>query len=106
VVNTSLACQWSIRHLKFVYSFNTAENSHLWQLKIIIVLLALMSNKYNSIELNHPLDGVTNPKYKLLCFLSTIFFYKEKKALFLIGMVLPSNALFTADALPLSAIIF
>ncbi len=28
-----------------------------------------------------PIDGVTNLKYVLMCFLTTIFFYKEKKAL-------------------------
>jgi hypothetical protein len=33
------------------------------------------------IGLHHPLDGVTNPKYKLLHFLTTISFDKEKKAL-------------------------
>jgi hypothetical protein len=27
------------------------------------------------IELHHPLDGVTNPKDKLLCLLATDFFY-------------------------------
>jgi hypothetical protein len=32
------------------------------------------------IGLYHPLDGITNPKYKLLHFLTTDFF-KEKKAL-------------------------
>jgi hypothetical protein len=31
--------------------------------------------------LDHPLDGVTNPKYKLLHILLTKFFCKEKKAL-------------------------
>ncbi len=31
--------------------------------------------------LNHTLDGVTNLKYKLLHFLTTNFFCKEKKAL-------------------------
>jgi hypothetical protein len=39
---------------------------------------------YISIGLYHPLDGVTIPKYKLLCFLSfliTEFFCKEEKAL-------------------------
>jgi len=29
----------------------------------------------------HPLDGITNPKYKLLCFLTIKFFSKVKKAL-------------------------
>ncbi len=34
------------------------------------------------IGLHHPLDGVTNPEYKLLCFIQlTKFFYKEEKAL-------------------------
>jgi hypothetical protein len=31
--------------------------------------------------LDHPLDGITNPKYKLLHFLTTKVFCKEKKAL-------------------------
>jgi hypothetical protein len=31
--------------------------------------------------LDHPLDGVTNPKYKLVHFLTTKFFCKEKKAI-------------------------
>jgi hypothetical protein len=31
--------------------------------------------------LYHPLDGITNPMYKLLHFLTTIFFCKGKKAL-------------------------
>jgi hypothetical protein len=31
--------------------------------------------------INHPLDGVTSPKYKLLCFLTTELFCKEKNAL-------------------------
>jgi hypothetical protein len=30
-------------------------------------------------KLYHPLDGITNPKYKLLCFLTAIF-CKEMKA--------------------------
>jgi hypothetical protein len=34
-----------------------------------------------SIGHSHPLNGITNPKYKLLRFLTTNFF-KEKKALF------------------------
>ncbi len=34
-----------------------------------------------TIGLYHPLDGITNPKYKLLCSLTTKFFCKEKKAL-------------------------
>jgi hypothetical protein len=30
------------------------------------------------IGLHHPLHGITNPKYKLLCFLTTIFLQREK----------------------------
>jgi len=33
------------------------------------------------IGLYHPLDGITDPKYKLLHFLTTNFFCKEKKAI-------------------------
>jgi hypothetical protein len=36
--------------------------------------------------LHHPPDGITNPKYKLLCFLTTKFFCKEKKVLVLTGI--------------------
>jgi hypothetical protein len=39
------------------------------------------------IGLYHPLNGVTNPKYKLLPFLTTIFVGKEKKALAFTGIV-------------------
>jgi hypothetical protein len=31
--------------------------------------------------LYHPLGGISNPKYKLLHFLKTIYFYKDKKVL-------------------------
>ncbi len=37
-------------------------------------------NKH-AIGLYHPIDGVTNLKYKLLCSITTNFFQKEKKAL-------------------------
>jgi hypothetical protein len=53
------------------------------------------------IGLYHPLDGVTNHKYKLLHFL-TIFFYKEKNPL-AFKWVLPSSALITADSLPFNS---
>jgi hypothetical protein len=32
---------------------------------------------YESIGLYHPLDGIANPKYKLLCFLTTIFLQRD-----------------------------
>jgi hypothetical protein len=35
----------------------------------------------HKIGLHHPLDGVTNPEYKLLCFIQLTIFCKEKKAL-------------------------
>jgi len=44
-------------------------------------LAAQEPGNYSSIELYHSLDGITNPKCKSLLFLTTIFFYKEKKAL-------------------------
>jgi hypothetical protein len=34
-----------------------------------------------TIGLHHPLDGVTNPEYKLLHFIQITIFCKEKKAL-------------------------
>jgi hypothetical protein len=49
----------------------------------------------------HLLDGVTNPKYKLLHFFSTIpFLQREEGTSFLLGWVLPYSALFSADSLP------
>jgi hypothetical protein len=50
------------------------------------MLERLTSDKHSSlfiwlIWLYHPLDGVTNPRYKLLHFSTITFFYKEKKAL-------------------------
>jgi hypothetical protein len=36
---------------------------------------------HHQIGLFHPLDGITNPKYKMLCFLTTKILKKEKKAL-------------------------
>ncbi len=61
------------------------------------------SGNFVPIGLHPPLDGITNPKYKLLHFLTTnVKFCKEKKALaFKWDKVLPSSALFTADSLPL-----
>ncbi len=39
-------------------------------------------SSWKPIGLHYPLDGITNPKYKLLHFLATkIFLGKEKKAL-------------------------
>ncbi len=35
----------------------------------------------NAMRLCHPPDGITNPKYKLQCFITTKFFCKEKNAL-------------------------
>ncbi len=40
-----------------------------------------MSKPATLIGLYPPLDGVTNPKHRLLCFLTTKFLCKEKKAL-------------------------
>ncbi len=38
-------------------------------------------NFKNSIGLHHPLDGVTNPKYRLLHFIQLTIFCKKKRAL-------------------------
>jgi hypothetical protein len=54
------------------------------------------------IGLYHLLDGVTNPKCKLLRFLKTIFLQKEEGTTFWPGYVLPSSTLFMADSLPLN----
>ena len=57
---------------------------------------------FDLIGLYHPLDVVTNPKYKLFHFLtSTFFLQREKGTSYLAGWVLPSSALFMADSLPL-----
>jgi hypothetical protein len=46
-----------------------------------MIVISFVNSQPHSIGLYHPLDGVTNPRYTLLCFLTTNFFYKEKKAL-------------------------
>ncbi len=43
--------------------------------------LNLASKYFNRIGLHHPLDGVTNPKYKLLHFIHLTIFCKKKRAL-------------------------
>jgi hypothetical protein len=53
------------------------------------------------IGLYHPLDGVTNPKYKLPCFLKTIFLQREEGTSFKPRYVLPSSTLFMGDSLTL-----
>jgi hypothetical protein len=45
------------------------------------IRLSCRSLSNATIGLYHPLDGITNPKYKLLILLTTKFFCKEKKAL-------------------------
>jgi hypothetical protein len=47
----------------------------------IITTFSIKTDRIQVTGLYHPLDGVTNPKYKLLHFLTTTFFYKEKKAI-------------------------
>jgi hypothetical protein len=42
----------------------------------------LSCNNIHLIRLYHPLDGIINPKYKLLPFITTIIFYKEKALAF------------------------
>jgi hypothetical protein len=51
------------------------------------------------IGLYHPLDGITNPKNKLMCFITTNFLQRGEGTSFKPGLVLPSSALFTADSL-------
>jgi hypothetical protein len=53
------------------------------------------------IGLYHPLDGITNPKYKLLLFITANFLQRKVGTIFNRDKVLPSSALFTADSLPL-----
>jgi hypothetical protein len=52
-------------------------------------------------RLYHPLDGITNPKHKLLHFLTDIDFYKEKNARALNQDRCCHLALCLADSLPL-----
>jgi hypothetical protein len=50
--------------------------------KVNLLYLTCTKLKNNStIGLYHPQDGVTNPEYKLLCFIQLTIFCKEKKAL-------------------------
>jgi hypothetical protein len=56
---------------------DSACNMHLWRQGSQIMQIVM------AIGLYHPLDGITNPKYKLFYFLTTNVFCKEKKALIL-----------------------
>ncbi len=59
-----------IIHMDFADFCHSATENH----KMALIL--------SIIGLHHPLDGVTNPKYKLMCFIQlTKFFCKEKKTL-------------------------
>ncbi len=66
-----------MKAFKFAGSFNlltVGQKPEWWIFRSI--------TKHRQIGLYHPLDGVTYPKYKLFCFLTTEkFFAKEKKAL-------------------------
>ncbi len=53
----------------------------------------------------HPLDGITNLKYKLLYFLTpNQKNFKEKGTSFFPGYMLPCCDLFTVDSLPLNKV--
>ncbi len=56
------------------------------------------------IRVYHPLDGITNPKYKLLHFLMSKLFCKEKKMLGFNQDMCCHIYLCTAHPLPLSSI--
>jgi hypothetical protein len=47
----------------------------------VLMLNVIMLSVMVPVGLYHPLDGIPNPKYKLLHFLTTKLFRKEKKAL-------------------------
>jgi hypothetical protein len=68
---------------------------------------AMWKNMRVRMGLYHPLDGVTNLKYKLLYFLTpNKKNFKEKGASFKPGQMLPPSNLFTDDSLPLFVICF
>ncbi len=47
----------------------------------VILLSVILLSVVIPMRLCHPPDGSTSPKYKLLCFITTNFFCKEKNAL-------------------------
>ncbi len=44
-----------------------------------ILSIVIMSNIIKRIGLHHPLDGVTNPEYKLLRFIQLIIFLQREE---------------------------
>jgi hypothetical protein len=61
-----------------VYKVHKNES---FRLKFMNIATKPLKCHFKSIGFHHPLDGVTNPKYKLLHFIQlTKFFCKEKKA--------------------------
>jgi hypothetical protein len=50
--------------------------------QMFMVYLQINTVKYNvdqEIGLHHPLDGVTNPEYKLLCFIQPTNFFLQRE---------------------------
>jgi hypothetical protein len=65
------------KHTSFlIYRLITAVKGFMIQAPGVLLLQNVCQ-----MGLYHPLDGVTNPKYKLLRFLTTIFFHKQNEAL-------------------------
>jgi hypothetical protein len=64
-----------IKEMSHFYSTTNTDDSSLYLKNITSLILRI------AMGLDHPLDGITNPKYKLLHLIKTKFFCKEKKAL-------------------------
>ncbi len=68
--------------MQLLVSFLTKCIKMFFWAKKTFVYSANISVVSDIIGLHQPPDGVTNPKYKLQCFVTTnLFFFKEKKAL-------------------------
>ncbi len=76
VLKYNLSCKIAITAL----ALTTIVPTSFVPTTIVLTTIALTTIAPTTIGLHHPLDGVTNSKYKLLPFL-TKFFCKAKKAL-------------------------
>ncbi len=64
--------------LSLSFSLHHAHDNFIISTSLIFNKLPLKKNLYNqSIGIYHPLDGVTNPKYRLLSFLTTNIFLQR-----------------------------
>ncbi len=95
---------WTFFKKKRVWSWlnrkSLAIKTKYFLAKVRLSLFSKNKDCFCPIGLHHPIDGVTNPMYKLLRFIQLTFFCKEKKVLAFNRDTCCHLVMFTADPLP------